>query len=81
MKQSEDTPHNIEERNSPIHWDIGEQNQKRELANYCTDGVEGLKLDELITVEAEVFFHARNVGTVFLLWTIGLGHTERVMLT
>ena len=55
LKKRKDAPCDIEERDQPVHWDMGEHKQERELADDSSYGVESLQHDQLVTFKPEVF--------------------------
>lgn len=66
LQQCENAPADIEEGDQVVHGDYREQEHKGDLAHNCADGVHSLELDELVSLEVEVFFHARDVGIILL---------------
>lgn len=65
LQQRRNPPANIHPRHEPVHRHIREDEQKRNLPDRRSNDVHRLQLRKLIPVEAEIFFHASDIGIVY----------------
>lgn len=64
LEKSEDAPAKIQGRNEDVHGDSRKQVDEGKKADYISDNEDCLKLNQLISMKAELIRHSRNVGIV-----------------